>query len=548
MATTGATAGSAVAAKRVMRDLAELEASPLPGISIHACKDDITNLHANITINEGPWKDLLLHVVLGIPKEFPQTSPSGAMGPGYPFVNGEHPHVFTIGICNDFISNFDKHGHFSKTAGTGWTSAITLKTLLMILQPFFGDCEGRTYSAEHIAKVRNLVANYTCDCGHSTANPMPPIPQIVDVKPAPVVVENDPLDELICSVSKVGLRDDPNIILGYPINVQLNPRNNKIDSTLITELVSYDQYALEIQKGGFIDDSPYGYGGNYGQNRGAAYGISLRSATGQPYNCFLPLFINEENFKKAFTHITHAISVISNGIAGSQKNDFTPELVLRVLPCLINKTIVAMMNGNMHESESAIFAYCHLLRLLMRFVKMYPQVVDKMNKTIESFKEGKRSKADVPDIGEFIVMLSLSKYSYKDNDIQTILLNEYFARQVFWILKAQPKVLSVQDIPTRLNTMFKAAEVSNKLLVFNIVAAKAFIFPGVDEKLDANYGMPPAKVVSNFQTTIKNVKAIANYTTLMKAIEYDGTIKLQDDMVKFLANAWLISKNQKYHK
>ena len=519
------------ASRRIVHDLRDIQKSPIPGISIHPVNDDIFTLHANITIFEGPYEGIIIHLVLNIPESFPQTSPAGKIFPGFPFTSEHHHHIYnTMGICNDYLSNFGNF--FGKEAGTGWTPSITLKDLLLVLQPFLADPDfyhNDPVPTDVIERLRKNVATFECECGHSTKKPMPPLGlQTEHIKP---IISNRVTENLICSISKMSIFDDEGktMILGYPIHLRVDKRK-RLWTTLIPEIISYEQYVLAIQS----------YNGGY-----------YRSATGQPYTNWLPIYIDEKHFQRGLTHVRNCISVVSNGIQGTKENDFQPDMILRVLPALINKNIVAMMNGETHESESAIFAYCHFLRLFMRLLEMYPKMKATINSEISQFIQNKsyRNKSRVPDIGEFIFKLFLSDYSYNDEKVKTPLLEEYFARQIFWINKKYPGVL-INKIAhqQRMDRMFSATEVSNKLLVFNIMAAKTFIFPGVTEKFDSNHGLPPEAVVSQFQTTIRRIKDISNHRALMQAISYNEVIKSVDDMMDFLARAITLSRVQGYTK
>lgn len=512
------------ATRRLLRDLKDLTDSPLPGISIHPLDDDLFKLHANIKILEGPYKDIIVHIELRIPETYPQSSPSGKIATGFSFTPEHHHHVYTFGICNDYLSNFENS--FSRQAGTGWTPSVTLKDLLMVLQPFLADPD---FPRDHIItdniieQLRRDSKMYECSCGHTTKNPLPPLGEITNLVEKSEL-NNQVKDNLVCSVSKSSYFEDPYMILGYPLHLKRDSRN-RLWTTLIPEMLCYEQYALAIQS----SRSSYFSRENY------------RSATGKEYTDWLPIYINEEHFQRGLTHCKHCISVVSNGIEGFERNDFKPEMVLRVLPALLNKNIVAMMNGTIYESESAIYAYSHYLRLFIRLLDLYPKLREDIKKEIENFINGKRSKRDVPDIGEFIIKLSLSEYKYTDPKIQTPLLEEYTARQIFWIQKTLGKNQKYQ-----LDKLFKAAEVSNKLLVFNIMAAKTFIFPGVTDRLDSNYGLPPIQVVNNFQNIIKQIKTINNYQVLLEAISYNHVIKTPQQMTDFINKAVILSKNQGY--
>ncbi len=106
----------------------------------------------------------------------------------------------------------------------------------------------------------------------------------------------------------------------------------------------------------------------------------------------------------------------------------------------------------------------------------------KINNTIENFTRdlSDRNKAVVPDIGEFLIHIALSR-KYNINEIKNYVYEEYFARQIYWIQRSNivPNLLDIQI--KHLPDIFQSVKVSNHLLVFNLEMAQTFIFPGVKE-------------------------------------------------------------------
>ena len=99
---------------------------------------------------------------------------------------------------------------------------------------------------------------------------------------------------------------------------------------------------------------------------------------------------------------------------------------------------------------------------------------------IENFTKNlsDRNKKVIPDIGEFLIQVALSR-KYQFEQIKRYIFEEYFARQIYWIQKADliRNLFEIQalDLPA----IFQAAKVSNHLLVFNLAMAQTFIFSGV---------------------------------------------------------------------
>ncbi|CAF4596652.1 unnamed protein product, partial [Rotaria sp. Silwood2] len=394
----------AAATKRIMRDLRDLDKIPIPGLGV--CCPDESNpflLHCNVLINDGPYRGIMIHLVLHIPEDYPLTGPAGNIAPGL---------------------------EFDQSPG------YTLSTALLQIVTFFADPDlYREPTSESIDHLRMMVKEFHCrTCGHSYKKPNP---EIIDYSTTVTSQDIDKISEideeklkierlrelkekLTCGITKQNFIDDP-ICLGYPLLVKRDNYGRLWPETIL-ELISYDAYVAEIQKSGENKLDYYEH-------------LTFRSVTGKDYNHWLPIFINEEHFRKGQTIIQNSISVIYNGTAlGSARYDFKPIMALNVLTTLMNKSSVQLFNGQMFESKHAIEAYCHFLRLLMHFIDIYPELDRHINETIENFSKDirNRNKKVVSDIGEFLIKVALSK-NYRFDQIKKYIYEEYFARQIYWI-------------------------------------------------------------------------------------------------------------------
>ena len=538
------------AIRRLVRDLNELAKEPCEGIAVAPIDDNIFHLHANLKIPAGPYRGLLVHFELLLAESYPVTSPKGRMAPGFPLTGVHHEHIYGTRLCTDYLSDFQSYFNAidggERKIASGWSSGITLKSLMIVLKQFFSETDLPTPPRDVVKKVFRLVKEYKCpNCDHSTPSPVPPLPsnqpidrpavgdpaEQLNLQPEPKLKERA-RSLLVCSASKENFVDSPDLCFGYPINLRTDYRD-RLWTTLFPELMSYEQYALQIQKKGIDKLENFNF-------------VKLRTANGYLFTHWLPVYINKEHYSSNLQCVKNTLSVLSHGVKGTVQNEFSPCMVLRVLPALMNKMVVAMMEGSLHESESAIYAYCHYLRLLMALLDQYEGLQAEIEHKIELFlaDQCNRKKEVIPDIGEFLVLLSLSqKYAYSQKCVQIPLLGEYFARQVLWLeqkigqhLKPIPSEPDSPLIPM----IFEASSVSNKLLVFNLMAAKWFIFKGVKEKLDEAYGLPPEPVVTGFQALIKKIKSISSYPEFFSAISFPGEI------CNLLYNAWKMADTQGY--
>ena len=209
---------SARAIKRALRDLAEIEANPISGISV--AMPDINNpfvMHANIEIRDGIYEGILIHLVIHIPDEYPIKPPAVNIAPGLDFGHKYHEHIYdnqTHGnsICTDLTSNFA--GHFSlidsygKPTRSGWTPSYTLSSVLVQLQVFFADPDlekHRLPSDEEISKLKRHIERFELDVKtddgmgeektvtHSRRNPYPSLScEIIN----PTISEEEKIEEV----------------------------------------------------------------------------------------------------------------------------------------------------------------------------------------------------------------------------------------------------------------------------------------------------------------------------------------------------------------
>ncbi|CAF3396419.1 unnamed protein product [Rotaria socialis] len=541
------------ATKRIMRDLRDHEKVPVPGLGV-TCPDESNPflLHCNVLINDGPYRGVIIHLILHIPEDYPLTGPAGNIAPGLDFNSTYHGHIHddrTHGhaLCNDLLTNYASYFRHidSGTAqqASGWSPGYTLSTALLQIVTFFAEPDLRnTPSLENIDRLHTMVKQFKCSiCGHTYEQPNPRIvdytvnnaSEIDKSETEDLILKRQLKEKLTCGVTKQNVLEDK-ICLGYPLLIKRD-RYGRLWSDIILELISYDAYVAQIQKSG-------GNKLDYYEN------LRFRSVTGKDYNHWLPIYINKEHFEQCQIFIQNSISIIHTGTAlGSAQYDFRPTMALSVLTTLMNKSSVQLFNGQMYESKHAIEAFCHFLRLLMHFIDIYPELDQEINNTIEKFIEdlGNRNKKYIPDIGEFLIKIALSK-NYRFDTIKEYIYEEYFARQIYWIQRnnAIPNLLNMQI--QHLPLIFQSVKVSNHLLVFNLEMAATFIHSDVKQHLDRSYGYPPDTIVENFQERLKAIKAMNVYSDFVKAIKMDTVIKSPNDMIDLLIRSIRVSNQQGY--
>ncbi|UJR16984.1 hypothetical protein I4U23_003882 [Adineta vaga] len=423
------------ATKRIIRDL---DKEPIPGLNV--CCPDESNpfiIHCNVLISDGPYRGLMIHLILHIPDDYPLTGPAGNIVPGLEFDRSYHAHIHDDyinghALCNDLLTNyasfFKQVDNGNAKQASGWSPGYTLSTVLLQIVTFFADPDFHSeILPEKIDLLRAMVQNFQCQsCGHTYENSNQPVidySEKISISQVENSSEHDRLHrellgKITCGVTKQNVIDDQ-ICLGYPLLIKRDNQGRLYPETIL-ELISYDAYVAEIQKSGedkldFYED------------------LKFRSVTGKDYNDWLPIFINENHFEKGRQIIENSISIICQGTAlGSAKYNFKPKMALNVLTKLMNKSGIQLFNGEMYESKQAIEAYCHFLRLLMHFIDIYPELDRLIDETIGDFIQHRRNrnKRIIPDIGEFLIQIALSK-KYRFHKIKKYIYEEYFARQIY---------------------------------------------------------------------------------------------------------------------
>merc|ERR550534_802569 len=122
------------------------------------------------------------------------------------------------------------------------------------------------------------------------------------------------------------------------------------------------------------------------------------------------------------------------------------------------------------DSIKAIEGYMAFHHLLLAFAVKYPKLCDIASERIKSFctNYAVRDKEITPDVGELIVYLSISKYSWKR--FYPAFVRELFDRNARWILAKYPGLREVEGDKTRscirMTQSFLATKTGKRLAAF----------------------------------------------------------------------------------
>ena len=226
-------------------------------------------------------------------------------------------------------------------------------------------------------------------------------------------------DNLSCFLLRVNIIDDKDIALGYPLK-QLKALGNKIECVPIPEILSYEGYISQIAKqDGKLDDY---------------FNVTFKAANNEYYNYWLPIYINEEHFKRNKILILNSFSVLKFGAKGAKEYDFKPQHIFEYLPNLLNKMICGMFNQKSYMSEAYIRCYFQYLLLFKKLIEEFKdEFYIYLNDIINDIKKNKYiiNKKIVPDLGNLFMLLYFSDIDL-EKKIWSALFEEKMLRKMYW--------------------------------------------------------------------------------------------------------------------
>lgn len=267
---------------------------------------------------------------------------------------------------------------------------------------------------------------------------------------------------------------------------------------------------------------------------------------------WLPLYINATHAQKSASLVEKSISTICTGKA----DRFEPLLVLRVLPKIMCNMVVDMMSDTLHTSSKALTGYCAVHRLLLMFAQEYPEIVSVSNDIISHFvsHERNRHKQFVPNLGEFLPLLTIADYAWQD--VREAYVAEYFDRSVLWLVKKYPQFKKQWPDPAvdkrRAEKSFEGTRVGSRLLLFNVHFLQLVARPEecslaeIAARYDRTCGIPSDELKDRLSSLCQSIKAVSTWPEFYTAI--GGDVPSKQQMLQLLIQAVRNSERKGYHQ
>ncbi len=436
-----------ISQKRIIKDIKEIRDNPLEGIGITEYNNNIMEYIVNIKLQSGIYNGYCIQLLLTFNENYPTKPPKILIFPGQELDGRYHHHIFdeySYGkggfkkFCFDLLDNDFMNVNEAKT---GWNPSYTISSLLLQVQNFLSDPdmeESHLPNKDKIIFLLNSNKTYKKifkdikgnDIIHTWKNPYPKM-YFKDIdndnnknKEIHINKKNDEkrLEKikqyLTCFTLKLNYIDAPEILLGYPI-VRYNVGRNKIELYPIPELLSYDAYISQFEKEQKLE--------NY-------FDIPFKSANNEFYNAWVPIYINEEHYKKNKSTILNSFSVMKYGPLGIKEYDFKAEQIFEILPIILNKMIIGIFKNENALSEAFIICYFHYILLFKKLVEEFKEEFDNyVKKYLNQIKSNNYDfdKQLIPDIGNFMMLLFFSDLEITEK-MWNCLFQELFIRQMYW--------------------------------------------------------------------------------------------------------------------
>ena len=465
--------GRSLALRRINKDIKEINQNPIEGVGICSLDNDPMKYVVNIKLMNGPYKGYCVQLYLTFPETYPSKPPKILIYPDQAIDGQYHHHIFPDGLT-------DENGHYfkkfcfdlldndfmsTKEENTGWNPSYNISSILLQVQNFISDPDMHGYIPSHylIKELMNSMKTYSRnftivnDQGkteiikHTWENPFPKMFEKKEDKKEKKKGKKDEIsqkekirmqqikDNLTCFMLKLNYIDDPEILLGYPIVKYIFwGKKEKIELYPIPELLTYDGYMAQIGK---QDDKLDFY-----------FDIRFKSANNQFYNYWVPIYIDENHYKKNKTAILNSFSIIKYGARGLKEYDFDPKQIFEILPILLNKMIIGMFTGKTNICSSFIRCYFQYVllfkKLCLEYEEEYLKYVNHILNTVKN-NDYNPDKSIIPDIGNFFMLLFFSNKNTNNErmkPIWTILFEEFAVRQAYWIFhedKNREKMLNI---------------------------------------------------------------------------------------------------------
>ena len=543
---------SKLALKRLVKEMKDRDASPLAGLALTpASGDDMTAWHGNMTMMDGAYSGINLHLLMEIPNDYPNKAPSLYFRSKIHYQNGAQMEVAGKGtsVCLNLLGNFaNVHTEWGNGDAAGWSPGNTLQTVLIQLQGSLSDM--LSGSLTDIAATKKSSLELKCVCGHHGANTNtfhPPLPVFetslakeMDYKTlyTELLAECDLLkskalayDEIVGTIDRLRIGGAPISPAAALVEAEI-PKKPELSYKHIECCVSgstYDDDKTEIFGFGVAvnDNASLSTSGEL-LSKSAFDGGVRKSSTNDVFQHFLPIFISADHWNRSKNVFQDCIKGIYTSLNGKRRKNSAQtqtklELMATEIICsLMNSAVLATSENNGRAHDKFISCYFALLRELKFLAKNFKTVSSYADQEIESFYKGKRTKNDVANLGDFLVLLHASRHDWAFVSDQ--FFGEVDARNVRWFKDS--RLQSTQQFSERSALTFSEAAISRKIVCFQVRFLAMSQKTNLETFVDLNVPEELLKALKNIHALVAAHKSWNDYKLFLQLPPGDRNAEL----------------------
>lgn len=473
--------------KMALKHYKAYQKNPLPTAIIDLVDAQTYHVTTRVTTDGFSYD---LHWILKIPDTYPFLPPLGNVAPGF---HASHRNIFKTGICNNFLGNH-MYMHSNAADGEGWTPSTDFCALMMVLQDFFNTNE---YFYPRLVEEN---ANYCCPECHYGGTPTKAMAEVgaeVEAEVEAVQAVQAVQPKAACGILHTTIDDD---VLGYPVIL------NEHELILVPEYMSYTAY-IDAQTIARVHSKK-----------------AMRTALGQPYQFWLPLYCTAHHFEKALPHFEAMMLTLANSLQppGKWKDAFQEEMVFEIL----TKLLISLHHHLfiLPNNEPLLSAYGAFVQLYRRCFVRYSSMHAAMLRQVEAM-EG----LDLPTLVFMMSLVGAERPDLTYTALKQKVLAKHLQRQVQHGMVA---ALISEMIKRRKATLFtlhteylaKIFDIfrqENQMLIMVLELTCMFNEPTVDSNLDKFQGVLPLAKVEDLQRRIQRCKAVCDYAVYNDALHLD---------------------------
>ena len=217
----------------------------------------------------------------------------------------------------------------------------------------------------------------------------------------------------------------------------------------------------------------------------------------------------------------------------------------------------------LHASERALLGYCSFHHLLLAFCARFPLMREEANAMVARAVDGHTSKDDLPDLGVFLALLTVTDQSWFSPQLAWAVLGETLDRNVRWALPNMPYLRRFERTMThkQAENVCKAETLladwavhtatSRRVLMFQayfltVVGRPKAVHPSVVlNHYNRSLGRPTARMVENLRVACGEIMATSDWPGFFNRLGLPLPTKVQ--VATRLRAAVENSRKKSYH-